>query len=154
MAPRIVLFISLGLSLLQPAARAGGLSAHVGGVGLHAPRAAAQLQGQVRSLVLTNRLGRRVAIPLPSPRLLSEGLPVPAGDWTDLEIHFDGPVHLDLPGGLHPRLALQALTVPLADPAADGERLLFLDLCLPEVPSDGASLLAAMRDGVLATERP
>ena len=149
MAPRILLLAAL--ALLGPAALAGSWHSGGGASGLVAHPAAFHLNARVRSLILTNRQGRRTTVPLPGSRELSQGLPVPAGDWAEITVVFDGPVFLvGSPGGPVP-LAIQTLTAPLERPDATEDRMLFLDLALPD-GLRGPALLAAVADGVLAVE--
>ena len=150
----------LVLVLAVPAARAGGIT-FSGGVGTASVRDTQkqfQFSGRFKSLLLTHRDGHTRYVPLAAPLSLGQGLPVPAGDWVEVLVIFDGPVSLVSPDGHSTPLPLRALAVTIDEPDAAQDRTLDVDL-----PSDLASLgldrltpealTAAIQDGVLAVNQ-
>lgn len=69
--------------------------------------------GSFRAYKLTSTHGRTLTVRLPRPAALNDALPLPAGEWAELTLILDGEVIVD---GVD--LALETLTVPLADPEA------------------------------------
>ena len=135
-----------------PVAFGGG--GHVGiGTGLTQPaRAAFQFSGRFKLLLLTHRDGHTLAVPVNAPLALGQGLPVPKGDWVEVAVVFDGPVFLLGPTGDLTPLPLRTLRVPIENPDADHDRVLFLDLPVDLSALSGAALISAVSDGTLAID--
>lgn len=139
----------LVLPLLVGAIARGGTSGSGFGTRITAQMPTLRLTGKVRAVRWTAVDGHTWTRPLPRPTPLSElQLQAPAGSWADLTLIFDGPAALT-DGFTTRALALDALTVPLADPDATGP--LHLDLDIADWTSaDPEALTAAVQDAALA----
>ena len=142
----------LVVAFAVPAAFGGG--GHMAsGTGLTQPaRAAFQFSGRFKLLLLTHRDGHTLAVPVNAPLALGQGLPVPKGDWVEVAVVFDGPVFLLGPTGDLTPLPLRTLRVPIENPDADHDRVLFLDLPPGLATFAGDALIAAVQDSVLAID--
>ena len=108
------------------------------------------LQVKVRGIDWTGP-GHRRPGPAPARLGLGDALDAPAGDWTDLTLHTDGPVTVTVAREDGRVLTFEAdvgdVTVPLDDPDA---RRFTLDLALPDpLPADPDARAALVRDGLV-----
>lgn len=154
MTPRVALV--LALALLSITAQAGSWETS----GDFRPRGSLMIQvsGQIHSILVINRHGRAVPVPVPPGTRLGDTLALPPGDWAEITLILDGPLTVTVDGAAPVSLDLETVTVPLEDPEADS---VVLDWSLPDAllarlhagapdPAVRAALTAAIRDGVIA----
>lgn len=151
---RPIALVLLAITLVEPVAQAGWWSQD-NGTGLR-PRGSQTpaVSGSFRAYKLTSTHGRTVTVRLPRPASLHEPVALPTGEWATITLLPDGPVTVN---GLS--VELDAITVPLADPAAAEIHLewslsdaLTARLLSGDRSADLADQLGlALEDGALAT---